>query len=135
MAANQNFAMALHLLTLLGFNDMRLSSSVLARSLKTNPSLVRKLMSQLTLAGLVTSTAGKDGGFELARKPNKINLLDVMQAVDSGPIYALHDHSHHPACPVSRQLDSIVLPVFETAQTSLEKSLKKQTLKDLLASV
>jgi Rrf2 family protein len=46
---------------------------------------LRKCMGSLELAGILRSQRGPTGGYRLARQPEAITLLDVIEAVD-GPI-------------------------------------------------
>lgn len=55
---------------------------------------VEHLLSSLKTAGLVNSSAGSRGGYTLARKADKISLLDVMEAVE--------DHSLELECGENR---------------------------------
>ncbi len=57
------------------------SGPVLARRCTLPASFTHKIMKRLVHAGLVTSRAGRAGGFKLARKPAKITLADVIGAV------------------------------------------------------
>ena len=59
----------------------QLSSTQLAGSLGTNPSLVRKLLRPLAIAGLVRSSFGRDGGIRLGRPAEAITLRDIYSAV------------------------------------------------------
>jgi Rrf2 family protein len=43
---------------------------------------LRKIMLGLVNSGFVISVRGRNGGFRLARKPQGISLLDVLQATD-----------------------------------------------------
>ena len=43
-----------------------------------------KIFRQLVEAGLLESAKGPGGGFALARPPQKISLLDIMEATDGG---------------------------------------------------
>lgn len=47
---------------------------------------LRKIIPLLCKSGLIISKKGKSGGIFLARDPNKITPLDILEAVD-GPIY------------------------------------------------
>ena len=46
------------------------------------PAFLTKILQPLIRSGLVRSKRGVAGGFALARNPDKLTLLDVMQAVD-----------------------------------------------------
>lgn len=46
------------------------------------PALVRRIVTQLGRAGLITTVRGTNGGFTLARPPSQINLLDVVEAME-----------------------------------------------------
>jgi Rrf2 family cysteine metabolism transcriptional repressor len=48
-------------------------------------SYLEHLVAKLREAGLVTSTRGAHGGYQLARPPEEIEMLDVVQALE-GPI-------------------------------------------------
>ncbi|HRY14010.1 MAG TPA: Rrf2 family transcriptional regulator [Syntrophomonadaceae bacterium] len=73
-----------------------------------------KIMPCLTKAGIVKSHRGVRGGYALARQPQDISLLDVIEAIE-GPIYlnrCLEDEAHcskqsAPACPIHRTLSDI----------------------------
>lgn len=41
-----------------------------------------RILAKLGRSGLVRATAGQDGGYELAREPGAISLLDVIEAVE-----------------------------------------------------
>jgi Rrf2 family protein len=45
---------------------------------------LNKQLQALARAGILSSTAGPKGGFRLARRPDKISLLDIVTAID-GP--------------------------------------------------
>jgi len=48
-------------------------------------SFTAKILQKLTHAGIVTSFQGVKGGFKIARKPEKISLLDVIVVIE-GPL-------------------------------------------------
>jgi Rrf2 family protein len=51
----------------------------LAAALKVPKNYLSKTMHQLARAGLLSSVRGKNGGFQLARKPGSIRLLDIVR--------------------------------------------------------
>ena len=54
----------------------------LAEELGVPPDSLLKVMQQLVRSGLLSSSRGRAGGFRLARPPESITLLNVVEAVD-----------------------------------------------------
>jgi Rrf2 family protein len=70
-----------------------------------------KVMCLLVKAKLVQSRRGLHGGFVLARPPEQISLLEVVNAVD--PLERieqcpLHIAGHERLCPLHHRLDSLM---------------------------
>lgn len=101
------------------------STRAIADSEDISYQLACKLMQRLNSAGLVKSSMGPKGGFTLSKDPAKINLLEIIVAVQ-GPVSVNRclaeglgcDRS--PECPVSDMLDGL--------QEQIESYLKKATL-------
>ncbi|HET6823777.1 MAG TPA: Rrf2 family transcriptional regulator [Anaerolineales bacterium] len=70
-------------------NGERASTSSVAKEQHIPPSFLAKIISQLSIAGLLHTSRGARGGVILARDPKDITLLEVVEAID-GPIH-LHD--------------------------------------------
>ncbi|MBU4294210.1 MAG: Rrf2 family transcriptional regulator [Actinobacteria bacterium] len=56
-----------------------ISITELVKELDTPRPFLRKILQLLTTSGVLKSYKGKNGGFELAIKPEKIRLLDLME--------------------------------------------------------
>ncbi len=54
----------------------------IAEAMEIPSSYVPQILAELVRAGLVSSEAGRSGGYVLARPPEQISLLDVVQSVD-----------------------------------------------------
>ena len=133
---NSRFAVAVHILTLIAGEEGRpVSSEYIAGSVNTNPSLIRRLLSQLTRAGLTTSQMGAGGGALLARPAGQITLRDVHRAVDDGELFGLHRERPNPACPVGRNIQSLLEERFESATRALEAELERTTIADAAAEI
>lgn len=79
---NTRLPVAAHILTFLNaLAGKPGTSELMAASINTNPSLVRRLLMQLGQAGLTRSQMGAGGGALLARPADRITLLDVLRAV------------------------------------------------------
>ncbi len=63
----------------------RAPTSKIAESQQIPASFLAKIISQLSIAGLIHTSRGAGGGVSLARKMDEISLLDVVEAID-GPI-------------------------------------------------
>lgn len=66
-------------------NGRRAPTSEIAREQRIPPSFLAKIVSQLSVAGVVQTSRGARGGVTLARSPGDITLLEVIEAID-GPI-------------------------------------------------
>ncbi|HKP74194.1 MAG TPA: Rrf2 family transcriptional regulator [Longimicrobiaceae bacterium] len=133
---NSRFAVAVHILTLIAQAEGEpVTSEYIAGSVNTNPSLVRRILSLLTRAGLTTAQMGTGGGALLARAAERITLRDVYRAVDDGELFALHRERPNPACPVGRNIQALLETRFDAATRALEAELDRTTIADALADV
>lgn len=81
-------------------SDQKASTSVIATEQKIPPSFLAKIVSQLSIAGLIQTSRGARGGVSLAKPPEEISVLDVIEAID-GPVL-LNECANNPAnCPFS----------------------------------
>lgn len=137
MSISSRFAVGVHILTLIDFNKDGVSSSeYLAGSVNTNPALIRKITGMLKKAGLVEVHPGIAGA-KLARELSDITLLDVYKAVDVVPdneLFSVHENPN-PACPVGRNIQNTIGPLFSVAQTALEKALGNVTIEDIVKEI
>jgi Rrf2 family protein len=136
MATNTQFSIAVHLMIALGFNGGRHStSSELALSINTSPSFVRRILSKLSKANLVSTTTGKSGSCILAKAPEKISLLEIYNAVDAPQTFAIHDYPVQSQCRVSCNIEATMQNVLAKAQQSFEGSLGKTTLAEVISEI
>lgn len=87
--------------------DQKASTSVIAAEQKIPPSFLAKIVSQLSIAGLIQTSRGARGGVSLAKLPEEISVLDVVEAID-GPLL-LNECAENPdncpfgdSCPMQR---------------------------------
>ncbi len=120
---------AVRYLAKLGPNQ-RAATSTVAQEMKIPPSFLAKIISQLSIAGLLHTSRGARGGVTLAHEPGEISMLDVVEAID-GPIL-LNECVGDPAnCEFSD--DCLVHPIWVEVQESLVKRLR-ETRFDQLAT-
>lgn len=136
MAANTRFSVAVHVMAVMAFApDEQKTSDQLAKSVNTNPVVVRRILSRLVKAGLVISHTGKLGGCVLAKPAGKISLHDIYNAIDDDDLFAVHQHSENKHCPVSCNIKAIMAELQETAATALADAMRKQRLIDLVSTL
>src|ERR1043165_8077553 len=93
MAASCRFAFAVHVLAVLALQRAMgagACSDKLAHSVNTNPVVIRRLLSQLRKAGLVTTQKGSTGGAALGCPPESISLDAVYRAIEPMPSFGTH---------------------------------------------
>jgi Rrf2 family protein len=136
MAANSQFSMAVHVLTLLARADgANLKSECIASSVNTNAVVIRRLLSQLNQAGLVLSQTGAQGGTKLARPPAEIRLCDIYGAVSCGEVFALHGRSPNQDCPVGRNIEAVLCNLQKEIDRSVGEKLAEYTLESILPAI
>ncbi len=95
---------AIYYLSIIG-PENRASTSQIAKEQHIPPSFLAKIISQLSVAGLLHTSRGARGGVSLAREPKDITMLDVVEAID-GPILLnecvadTHGCKFDKACPM-----------------------------------
>jgi Rrf2 family protein len=130
---NTQFSIAVHLMTGLAANAGRgISSGVLAESVNTSPSFVRRVVSKLSRAGLIRTTTGKTGACMLIKDAKTISLLDIYRAVEPPKVFAIHGYPVKRDCAISCGIKGALDKVLDTAQQSMEAGLKKISLSDVL---
>ena len=136
MAANSQFSIAVHVLTLLArAGTENVKSECIAGSVNTNAVVIRRLLSQLGQANLVSSQTGASGGTRLVRTPQDIKLVDVYKAVDCGEVFALRGRSPNQDCPVGKNIEAVLCNLQKEIDKSVNATLAKYTLADVLERV
>jgi Rrf2 family protein len=130
------FTVAAHIMAALGyFHGEEISSVTLAGSVNADCTFVRKSLSKLSKAGLVTTKRGRSGASVLARPARQITLLDIYRASAAPRAFAIHSYPVEKKCPVSCNLKECMSGVLSQAQDSFERSLAKITLADLVGQI
>lgn len=99
----------------------RAATSQIAEEQRIPPSFLAKIVSQLSVAGLLHTSRGARGGVSLARPPQDITLLEVIEAID-GPILLNECVMDEANCAFSE--DCPLRPVWCDAQAELATRLK-----------
>lgn len=136
MAANSQFAVAIHVLSILAKSgEERVKSDYIAGSVNTNPVVIRRLLSNLQEAGLVVSQVGAAGGTTLARQPKDIRLSEVYDALPCGEVFALHPKEPSQDCPIGRNMAAFLCGLQKEVDRSIEEKLRQYSLRDVIEHI
>jgi Rrf2 family nitric oxide-sensitive transcriptional repressor len=105
------------------------SADQLAEATKVPRRYLHKVLQDLVRAELVRSQSGPGGGYALAKLPEKITILDVVNAV--APLERIRHcplglPSHTRLCPLHAELDRVY--------AASEKALSRVTIAQVLRS-
>lgn len=126
---------AVHLLAYIEiFPDDDLSSRAIARSIVTNPSMVRSLMMDLRKAGLLKTKQGSAEP-ELAKKPEEISLYDIFAAVDMDH-HLLHvDEDTEQKCPVGGNIQGPLAKAYAEVEEAAFAKMREISLREIVDQI
>jgi Rrf2 family protein len=136
MRTSCRFAMAVHVLAVLGYKQGdHVTSTLLAKSVNTNPVVIRRLLLALQRGQLIETRKGIGLGSRLSRSPARITLDEVFRAVEEDDPFVLPRKKPNRACPVGNCIQIAISEVFASAKKALVEDLSKTTLADVLNTV
>lgn len=135
MRINTKFPVAVHMMVLISFTqkmEKPATSEILAKSVGTNPVVIRQMMSMLRRAGLIETRSGVSG-INLSKEEEKITLLDIYKAVQQDAEASLFDFHTNPNhdCFVGGNIKEAMENPLTDAQRAMEQSLAEYSLKDI----
>lgn len=134
MQISSRFSIAIHIFACIDVfgKDYKITSDFLAASTNINPVIIRKLLSQLKSAGLVTVARGT-GGASIAKPLKEISFLDIYRAVECVDQEGLFHFHENPStdCPVGRNIHLILDDKLLKVQEAMERELAAFTLEDV----
>ena len=128
------FSSAIHTLIMIAGADTPMTSELIAKSVGTNASYIRKITGLLKKQGIIDSHRGV-GGFTLLVAPEELTLYRVYQAIngaDEVHVFDLHQNPND-ACVVGRHIRPMLTDVFRGIEEKAEQELKATTLADCMA--
>ena len=138
MQISSRFTVALHIFTCVDtFGDKyKITSDFLAESINTNPVIIRKILTQLKNAGLITVARGT-GGITPTRPLREITFYDVYEAIEpleNGDLFNFHA-SPNPNCLVGRNIHTLLDDKLKAIQLAMENEMRKYTVDDLRSGI
>lgn len=105
------------------------SVSEIAKAMHIPKSFLAKIVQRLVKGGILSSIRGVAGGFRLAKKPEQISLLAIMESIqgDTGINICATDKR---LCRMSSTCT--VHPLWVEIRDEVEKRLQKRTVRDLI---
>jgi len=97
--------------------------------------VIRRLLGDLRRAGLVESRRGGGAGWSLARDLESMTLLDVYEAVEPGPLFAMHRATPDQECVVGYGIQPAMQGIYEGIEETLRRELARVTLEDVVRDV
>ena len=130
---------AIHcLLWLVICDDRALSSRDLAELQGISPTFLAKIFPKLEKAGIVEAQEGVRGGYRLARAPEKISFLDIVDAIEGEkPLFDCQEVRRRNAlygdCPPRWSAGGVcaIHAVMLQAEKAMRESLAAQSLADI----
>ncbi|MGT2847120.1 Rrf2 family transcriptional regulator [Streptococcus massiliensis] len=137
MQISSRFTIATHIMIVIALEakDNRVTSDFLAGSVGVNPVIIRKTLSQLKKAGLISVARGT-GGAAIEKELEDISLLDIYRAVGSlgktGKLFSFHENPN-PNCPIGRNVHAVLDDKLLQIQNAMERELAQSSLADVVA--
>lgn len=131
MRQDRRLSRVLHALLHLDQMDGPATSELIAQMLQTNPAVVRRTMSGLRDAGIVTSTKGHGGGWSLARPLDQITLLSIYEALGSPQLFAIGSDDDDVQCLLEKSANAATSDALAAARRQFEASLRQVTVAQL----
>ena len=133
---NTRLSMAIHILSMVATAEdpMSLTSEWMAGSINTHAVVVRRMVSQLKQAGLV-SAVQTNRGLRLCKSAREISFWDVLQAVDAEhELFAIHSGSN-VQCDIGCQIETVLSQMYASLEQVWRQQLQAQSLQDALDSL
>jgi Rrf2 family protein len=133
MKRNSRFSSALHMLVHMAEAGGRaLTSEELSSFIHTNPVVVRRSIAGLREAGIVASSRGHGGGWQLGRAPGEISLAEISAALGE-TLLPFSTEPESPGCLVEQAVIAALEDFRTEAERLLAEKLGRITLADLAA--
>ena len=136
MKISTRFSDSIHILAFISIyqGKIPLTSDNIANSVETSPVVVRRIMSQLKKAGLITTVHGAADP-KLAKDPADISLYDVFLAIEHDQHLFTVDDKTNPQCIVGGNIQDTLRYYYEQVETSAKAKLARISLEDIIDSI
>lgn len=135
MAYSTKLSDAIHILSYIYiFKEEDISSKAISRSIKTNPAVVRRLMSKLKKADLLQTSLGKANP-TLTRSPSEITFYDIYIAVEDSPFIFHTNPDTNKSCPEGAVIQDVLKVHYQKLQENIENDLSNHNLSEIIDQI
>lgn len=126
------FSSAIHILIMISESKENLNSDVLAKSVGTNSSYIRRILILLKEKNIIERAKGKYG-YHLTDDPANISLFEIFIAVNhqSPNLFDIHQNANDK-CIVGKHIFETLNSIFNDIDNQFIQLLKEKTLKDCI---
>jgi DNA-binding IscR family transcriptional regulator len=135
MIRDTRLSSVLHVLLHMAHETGPATSEALAKAMRTNPVVLRRIMAGLRDRGYVRSEKGHRGGWTLACDLSKLTLRDIYLALGSPGLFGIGNRSDAPDCLVERAVNARLNQALFDAEQMLITRFGEVTLAMLDADV
>ena len=131
MQITSKFTIAVHILACIDYfhGKVPVNSRLLAQSIGSNPVIVRGIMSELSRAGIINASKGKND-ISLQRQLDNVTFYDIYKAVDDidkKGLFRFHENPC-PDCPVGGNIHVALDGKLSEVQAAMENAMKNITV-------
>ena len=119
MIRDSRLSGVLHVLLHMAEAGRPVTSEAMAKAMRTNPVVVRRIMAGLRDSGFVRSEKGHWGGWTIARDLGSITLRDVHSALGAPELFAMGNRTEAPGCLVEQAVNAALDGAFSDAEALL----------------
>jgi len=131
MKSDSRLPDVLHLLLHMAELGKVVTSERLAKIMRINPVVVRRLMAGLRRQGIVCSEKGHGGGWCLARPLDQLTLADVYNALGEPSLFSIGHRHAAPECLVEQAVNAVLGQALADARALLLARFEHVTLAQL----
>lgn len=110
--------------------EMVVPLNAIAKRQEISNKYLEMIMGMLQKAGIVKSTRGKNGGYQLARRPEEYTVGEILRLTEGSLASVACLETSEKGC--ERASECLTLPLWQELDRIVETFLESVTLQDLL---
>lgn len=133
MAKNTKLSDAVHTIALIEINPFEnLTSARIAKSINTNSSFIRQIMSKLKNAELITNVIGHAEP-KLSKPASQISIWDIAVAIGQTKLLFVDTHID-PKCGPGKNIQETLSDYYQEIELCAEQKMRDISLQDIIDS-